>query len=1598
MRPFALVRTFVVALLFGFISQAALAQNLENGFKYYGSYDGTTMDTVNLMNGNLTLHIPLPFYYAQRGGKIDPRYFLVANSKNWSVQETDFGEGPVNYWTYVGATGQFSTAWAFNEPYIATPAVGVTLFRSYSTTGNGDGAPVTYEASSPSLTTWDGSSHPLTPSGITEDTTGYQITLSNPDANGIPQTATVTDRKGNVYQGIFGNAGGCTHPLPPKPPADTPTTSTCQQSVSVGPIDSNGNEYGATDTLGRTDFSTSLPTSTTGCVSSLPIISALIYTYTGPTGAAETLELCYGTLNYQTNFTQSGVDQIQNAPGSPKTSGTVVVSMILNDGTKYTLDWDSYGNVTSIGLPTGGSISYTWTQINLPICANDGSDTQVSRAIASRTVFDGTTSRTWSYSYGTQQSNGSITNIATDPLGNSTVHAFSAVGSTCSLYETGTTVYQGSSTSGQLLETINTTYVSGPVGDSNLATNVVPTSIQTTIGNSVKLVTKTYDTGTGQGANQAIFADVVTEQDYDWGAGTHGAMLRQTNTSYLWQTNSSYLTAGLLDLPSSVVVENAAGTRVAETDYTYDEPTYLTASGITTSHVTPIEGVRGNLSTVSKWLNTGAAVVSHTNWYDTGEPYQRIDPKGNHITYAYSSTYAGAYPTTITNALGQITTNVYDFNTGVLTSTTDPNSQVSSFAYDTMFRKAQDTFPDGGQTTYCYTDIGGATCSASAAPFDLVITKKITSSESVKETAVTDGLGRVVQTQLNSDPSGVVYVDTTYDADGRKYTVSNPYRTKTDPTYGITSTVYDALGRTCVVTPPDGTSVANTSCPATQPSNDVFTTYSGNTTTVTDQQGKSRKSQTDGLGRLTNVWEDPVGLDYQTVYTYDPLGDLLTVVQGGSHDRTFAYDSLKRLTSSTNPETGTVTYTYDPDSNVATKLDARASTITYSYDALNRMTEKSYSNGDHPVSYAYDGNVPATCSTGVSSYGLAIGRRTGMCDGAGSGVESWTYNDIQNSGWQITDKRTTNGVTESTVSQKNLDGSLATLTYPSGRVITYAYTAAARPLSATDTANGIFYATSAAYAPQGALSALSQGNPLVPPALALSNTYNTRLQPNEIKAWSGVGTAMDLSYTFVDASGHNNGNVMGITNNVDATRSQTFAYDHLNRILTAETTSTFATSPGHCWGEAYVYDNATTGEFGNLTNINAASSAYTGCTQESLSVTASTLGNNQLSVAGFSYDASGNVLTDGTSTYAWNAEGEIKTAAGVNYRYDGDGDRIEKVNGKIYWYGPDGEVLDESDTSGNMTDEYVYFDGKRIAHRVVSGNAIYYYAEDFLGSSRVMTTSSGTVCYDADFYPFGGERVVTNTCPQNYKFTGKERDAETNNDDFGTRYYSSQFGRWLSPDWSAIPAPVPYANLSNPQTLNLYAMVHDNPETFADLDGHDGAMVQAGKVEVNNQPENPTVAKQSQEPTAPQPAPTNPDGSPMSPRTVDNKGNPIVPGVDGWKLGPGSAGGDRDARWAPLSPVPADKSKNQGQPNVSWDPSGHWDYKTGNKGETVRVTPDGQRVDHNNNPILRSSAWDTLKSIPPGPVARAGTAAIIIYLIVSEGSRLYLPRNLVPVP
>ncbi len=167
---------------------------------------------------------------------------------------------------------------------------------------------------------------------------------------------------------------------------------------------------------------------------------------------------------------------------------------------------------------------------------------------------------------------------------------------------------------------------------------------------------------------------------------------------------------------------------------------------------------------------------------------------------------------------------------------------------------------------------------------------------------------------------------------------------------------------------------------------------------------------------------------------------------------------------------------------------------------------------------------------------------------------------------------------------------------------------------------------------------------------------------------------MDLGYNYVDANGHNNGNVAMIANNVMPERTQNFTYDSLNRIATAQTTDTnqpdWNGDPNpntECWAEQYSYDG-----WGNLLAIAPSSSpSYTGCVQESgFNFTGSINTKNQIAASGYAYDAAGNLIAappTGT-TYTYDAENHLVSTAGVTYTYDGDGRRVTKSNGTIYSY------------------------------------------------------------------------------------------------------------------------------------------------------------------------------------------------------------------------------------------------------------------------------------------------------------------------------------------
>ncbi len=96
----------------------------------------------------------------------------------------------------------------------------------------------------------------------------------------------------------------------------------------------------------------------------------------------------------------------------------------------------------------------------------------------------------------------------------------------------------------------------------------------------------------------------------------------------------------------------------------------------------------------------------------------------------------------------------------------------------------------------------------------------------------------------------------------------------------------------------------------------------------------------------------------------------------------------------------------------------------------------------------------------------------------------------------------------------------------------------------------------------------------------------------------------------------------------------------------------------------------------------------------------------------------------------------------------------------------------------------------------------------------MITSDLGAIQDESDYYPYGGEIPITNGDPNNYKFTGKERDSESGLDNFGARYDASALGRFMTPD------SIAYSGLDDPQSLNLYSYVGNNPTNFIDPDGH----------------------------------------------------------------------------------------------------------------------------------------------------------------------------------
>lgn len=980
------MRLFLSICLFSFVSvlQAQNSDpNNDTGFHPYETYDGAR-ENISVGSGNVFVSVPLLTLPGRNGHNYVLR--LTSNSQAWSWAQTAGG------WTS-GGLGMVVTRTAaiyFRPTGSVSPAQDVYCAGGYALTDENGGvysfpdimSSCTYHGQPvPWYDVLSGRDSRL--EGITADLNSSACKLTMRDGSWYPLlgptptcpavgwvggghgTPTLTDTNGNM---IVSNA----------------TPSGGGQVVGGGDLFPVGTD---TDTLGRgITFVNNSDTTKT-------------IQYRDSNGVQRTI-----TLNVQT-VPLSCIFGTPGPYGQPSGSPKLITSAVLPNGLTYVFQYDSCGNLVKIVYPSGGYTRYVLDYFHYLHEISSGTftgaltDVEVTQKYVCRapSVAPGATSTgtgntcpvSEDLTTYTPTVNGYIcnnsANAVVDPLGNKTAYQFTGY-TYCgvSVLESQRQIYQGSST---LLRTVATTY-----------TDIYPKNVTTILLNGLQSQIQ-YD-------YYGTFPSGLVKEKREYGWTSNGTYTLARKTAY---ANYCYLK------PGSEIVYDGSSNQIAKTVYEFDNYSAGISSSGAVMHDSTYNSNfttgRCNVTAIQRWRNTdGATLTTRMQYDDAGNVLSSTAPSNSPYdsltrttTYSYADSWgnntcapvsgsAAAYLTQTTDPAGLVAKHTYNSCTGTVASTTDPNNQVATSSYDLMDRLTQTSLPDGGQTSTCFSEVSGTSCSSSSYPIKIVSTQKITTTLSKASTTVLDGLSRVAQTQLNSDPDGVTYVDTTYDGAEQKSTVSNPYRSTNETTYGITTYQYDGLGRVTKVIPPDGSASSNYIATAY----DILLsgTPPSNCTTVTDQTGKARKSCSDGLGRLTQVFEDPSGVNFETDYQYDLLNNLIRVDQKGTaptdssqwRTRTFAYNSLSQLLCAANPElaivtcpnpdngsytAGTVRYAYDNVGNLFTKTSPRpnqpSGSVTvqtsFSYDADNRVLQKSYNDGaTAAVKYGYDGIAPTGCS------------------------------------------------------------------------------------------------------------------------------------------------------------------------------------------------------------------------------------------------------------------------------------------------------------------------------------------------------------------------------------------------------------------------------------------------------------------------------------------------------------------------------------------------------------------------------------------------------------------------------------------------------------
>ncbi len=1077
-------------------------------------------------------------------------------------------------------------------------------------------------------------------------------------------------------------------------------------------------------------------------------------------------------------------NQVQDSGGAViEWSGTLypVQSIQLPDGTSYSFTYDGkvfagdstphYGDLASVTLPTGGVIHYGFEVFE------DSYYNQNRWASGRKVGSDPST--TFNHSVvswcGVNDLNCKESTTVHKPSGDETVYEQKINNGA---WNTSVAAYTGAVGGTPILSTVNC--YSFDCGG-NSSTYITKSLSTTTLSNGQNTQTQYQYDAPWTGKLTAL-------KQWDYYSGSPSATpTRETDYAY----------SGF-DLHQVTVLDN--GVQAAQTTYDY------TSSATATSGLAQHGSANAGGPYLQKVTDAGTGLYTMYVFDDAGTLLSSTDANGA-TSYGHDSSDTFVTSTTAPTPSSGVVLSTgagYDFNSGVVLNTIDENTQPTNFNhYDTAGRATEIDYPDGGKTQFNYIDSNNR----STWIFQ-------TANTHTDEVDQVDVFGRLSRKAVGDGQAQNPWYQTDYCYDSNGRLLFQPVRyqgqgwstTKQCSGNGTTYS-YDALDRITNINTPDGNTTYQ---------------YNSRAVKVTDVNGVQKITQYDAFGQITAVCEvsstnyqgdvpqdcglDIAGTGYLTTYAYDLYNHKTTITQG-VQQRIFQTDSLGRTIYTKEPERGESNYSYTYNSTglqvVRTRPRANPNPstpythTTTQYDKVGRVVSISYDDGLTPTkTYGYD------TSAGWTTFGQSNLK----------GHLSYAYASNPNYWAQTAYNYDSMGRI------LGMGECLPTLCGISAhdKQLSFSYDLAGNLTSEGDGASGVIQYDRSPAGEVTSITNLSYQNSLNPASL-VSNIQNGPFGPTMYDLGNGLS-----AQTWYDSMGRFYQQVICGT----ATRSNCYntqIYGEYSQTKGSRNLISCDTVISECFTYGYDDMNRLTSASGNVHNYAYGYDKYGNRWQSN--TTASNPGFDQTTnhVLTNSYDAAGNVLSDGLHSYTYDAEGNVLTVSGGGtYGYDALNNRVfAQTSNSTYGYLFDfaGRRISSWLQPNDFGNEgRIYWDGRQIAYRAWNGST-YFNHQDWIGTERMRTDHLGSISSTYVSLPFGegyapNENDPTGNALDNLHFAQLDHDTESGTEHAQFRQYSSTQGRWMSPD----PYDGSY-NASDPQSFNRYGYVGNRPLSAIDPSG-----------------------------------------------------------------------------------------------------------------------------------------------------------------------------------